>query len=225
VGFVARLLAHPDVAAGRLDTGLVERVVGELASGPVPTDIPVAATLLRRLLAGRQDLDGDPWASADSWRVAGPVPWRSKWRTPDGEVVEIALDGPVRARLEGDGILRADVDGLVRTYTWAADGDEVWLGRGGDSWRLVEQRETVDATGRAAVSDGQVTSPMPGTVLAVYVEVGAAVSAGVALVAVEAMKMEHVVKAPRDGVVLEVMAHPGDRVKLEQPLMVLGSGE
>ena len=65
--------------------------------------------------------------------------------------------------------------------------------------------------------DAELVSPMPGSVVAVGVEDGATVTAGTVVVAVEAMKMEHALTAPVDGVV-ELLVAVGDQVKVGQPL-------
>ena len=62
---------------------------------------------------------------------------------------------------------------------------------------------------------------MPGTVIAVLVTVGDAVTVGQPVVVVEAMKMEHTLRATADGTVSEVLAHVGDRVALKQLLAVV----
>jgi acetyl-CoA/propionyl-CoA carboxylase biotin carboxyl carrier protein len=61
------------------------------------------------------------------------------------------------------------------------------------------------------------TSPMPGAVVAVSVDDGAEVEAGAVVVTVEAMKMEHAMTAPVEGVV-ELLVAVGDQVKVGQPL-------
>jgi acetyl-CoA/propionyl-CoA carboxylase, biotin carboxylase, biotin carboxyl carrier protein len=61
------------------------------------------------------------------------------------------------------------------------------------------------------------TSPMPGAVVAVGVDDGAKVEAGAVVVTVEAMKMEHAMTAPVEGVV-ELLVAVGDQVKVGQPL-------
>ena len=65
--------------------------------------------------------------------------------------------------------------------------------------------------------DAELVSPMPGSVVAVGVEDGATVAAGAVVVTVEAMKMEHALTAPVDGVV-ELLVAVGDQVKVGQPL-------
>jgi acetyl-CoA/propionyl-CoA carboxylase biotin carboxyl carrier protein len=65
--------------------------------------------------------------------------------------------------------------------------------------------------------DAELTSPMPGSVVAVGVQDGQHVDAGAVIVTVEAMKMEHALSAPVDGVV-ELLVAAGDQVKVGQPL-------
>jgi biotin carboxyl carrier protein len=107
---------------------------------------------------------------------------------------------------------------------FATEGDRVWLSYGGESWQLSRERETVGRAGPASSGPGPVTSPMPGTVLAVHVQTGQEVVEGEALVTVEAMKMEHVVAAQLDGTVGKVLVAPGDRVDLGQVLAELSAG-
>ncbi|HEV2342445.1 MAG TPA: biotin/lipoyl-containing protein, partial [Actinocrinis sp.] len=84
---------------------------------------------------------------------------------------------------------------------------------------------SVNRTGpEAAAPDGIVRSPMPGTVIAVKVAAGQQVSAGEPLGVVEAMKMEHTLTAPHDGVVAQVDAAVGDRVPIGAQLFVIDTG-
>ena len=62
---------------------------------------------------------------------------------------------------------------------------------------------------------GGLSSPMPGTVLDVFVEIGQAVVAGTALMLIEAMKIEHTITAPFDGVVSEIRFRAGDQIPAE----------
>ncbi|WP_329217645.1 ATP-grasp domain-containing protein [Streptomyces sp. NBC_01485] len=84
-GFLRRLLAHPAVVAGELDTGLVEREVEGLVSDAVPQEVYAAAALLRHgalaPTAGSGSGSGsgsgwtDPFAAADGWRLGGERAW------------------------------------------------------------------------------------------------------------------------------------------------------
>jgi acetyl-CoA/propionyl-CoA carboxylase biotin carboxyl carrier protein len=244
VGFLRRLLRYPDVVAGRLDTELVERIAPDLTGDAAPAEVAAAAGLLVRLLdssdgpvadAGQRSAPSElagPWDLADGWRLTEPAPYATRWQI-GGTVVDVqvaegrvragdAVLRPAHARLDG-GYLVVEIEGRARRYGWAAEGDTVWLGADGDSWTLTRLRETIARTGSASHGAGPITSPMPGTVLVVHVAPGQTVTAGEPLMAVEAMKMEHVVVAPLDGIVSDILVKPGDRVSLDQPLAVVAA--
>ncbi|MDQ5855087.1 MAG: acetyl/propionyl-CoA carboxylase subunit alpha, partial [Actinomycetota bacterium] len=128
---------------------------------------------------------------------------------------------PIPASAWWDGAdLVATLDGITRRYTCARDGAVVWLGRDGHSWVLRElegaRRVASDVAGA-----GPVLAPMPGTVTAVEVDEGQQVTAGARLLVIEAMKMEHVLTAPIDGVVRELHARPGGTVARDAVLAVV----
>ena len=78
---------------------------------------------------------------------------------------------------------------------------------------------------RPAAMDGQVLSPLPGTVVRVCVEEGAAVQAGALLAVVEAMKMENELRAPFDGVVENIAVQPGQSIRAGQLVACVGGGK
>jgi acetyl-CoA/propionyl-CoA carboxylase biotin carboxyl carrier protein len=224
VGFLRRLVEHPDVLAGRLDTELVDRIGPELLGPPVPADVVTAAGLLSGLLLGPRGDIIDPWSLADGWRLTGAARQTTTWGMA-GEIAEAitgGADAPARGRLDGRDLVIDTEDGSTR-FAWAVAGDTVWLGRQGDAWALTQRRETIDSTGALGTGTGRLTSPMPGTVLAVHVSPGESVDPGQPLLVVEAMKMEHVISAPSAGTVTEVLVKPGDPVVLDQPLAVVAS--
>jgi acetyl-CoA/propionyl-CoA carboxylase biotin carboxyl carrier protein len=244
VSFLRALLADPDVQAGTLDTGLVERAAGQAGSwstaaarGPVPDDV-LAAAALRALLA--LEPTGpvvDPFTLPGGWRLgepawtrwqlqAGgqdPVEVRTLGRATDAQVVVGgAGDSAQRASARWDGgHLAVTLDGISRRYTCAADGSVVWLGRDGHSWELREQPQLDAARPTDPVADGAVRAPMPGTVSVVHVVEGQQVSVGARLVVLEAMKMEHVLTAPIEGVVRELYARPGGTVERDAVVAVV----
>jgi acetyl-CoA/propionyl-CoA carboxylase, biotin carboxylase, biotin carboxyl carrier protein len=110
---------------------------------------------------------------------------------------------------------------VTRGYAVALAGDTLWLGRDGHAWAVREQAPLDAAAKAAAGSGGPVVSPMPGTVTAVEVAEGQAVTAGQRLVVVEAMKMEHVLAAPIDGTVRDLRAKPGATVAKDAVLLVV----
>ncbi|HEX4863183.1 MAG TPA: biotin carboxylase N-terminal domain-containing protein [Acidimicrobiales bacterium] len=230
VGYLQRLLAHPAVVSGDLDTGLVERVQDSLSGLPDHQWVAAAAALVDELL--HIPRGAGPWEIRDGWRLAGPAPRLSRWVQGDDQI-EVFVSGPpteatvswtgagevpARVRIDGNELL-LELSGRLRRVTFATEGDRVWLSEGGESWELRLVRESVGRAGPASTGAGPVTSPMPGTVLAVHVQAGQEVVEGEALVTVEAMKMEHVVAAPLDGIVAKVLAAPGDRVDLGQALV------
>ena len=62
-------------------------------------------------------------------------------------------------------------------------------------------------------------SPMPGLLVALEVQEGQEIKAGEALAKVEAMKMENVLRATRDGTVLKLHARPGDSLRVDQKIL------
>ncbi|MEU7479062.1 acetyl/propionyl/methylcrotonyl-CoA carboxylase subunit alpha [Lentzea sp. NPDC042327] len=222
IPFLRALLRDPDVRSGALDTGLVERKLDALTSQDVPDDVYVAAGL-ERSLDPRGD---DPWDQLSGWRV-GEHAWTT-WRINDvdvrvrGDEVVVGAGEPVRARARREG---GDLLVGSRRYAVARDGDVLWLGHDGASWALTEAEFLVGASGGAAASGGPVKSPMPGTVLVVRAQQGEDVTAGQALFVVEAMKMEHTVTAPVDGVLAEVNVQAGQQVALDQVLATVVSHE
>ncbi|MCX5349447.1 acetyl-CoA carboxylase biotin carboxylase subunit [Streptomyces mirabilis] len=218
-GFLRRLLAHPAVVAGDLDTGLVEREAEELlaGSGDVPEEVYDAAAAVR--LSSLAPAEGgwtDPFSVPSGWRLGGePAPVVFHLRAPGLE--------PVAHRPRGTstvtpGRVSVTLDGVRHTFHRAGD----WLGREGDAWH-VRDHDPVAAslTGAAHAGVDSLTAPMPGTVTVVKVAVGDEVAAGQSLLVVEAMKMEHVISAPHAGTVSELDVTPGTTVAMDQVLAVI----
>ncbi|GAY18557.1 biotin carboxylase N-terminal domain-containing protein [Mycobacterium sp. shizuoka-1] len=227
VEFLRFLLADDDVAAGRLDTGLIDRT--SFAGRPVDDDAFIAAAAYRWLQRWPVE-PADLWDVPSGWRIGAPAPTSIRLRsgertdhvhitgTPDHAVVRIE-DGEPRslsAQLAGDG-LSVTIDGLRGTYTVATDVHQIWLAGEGRTVALEEVREAPVRPGDELGGDAELVSPMPGSVVAVGVSDGDEVTAGTVVVAVEAMKMEHSLTAPVDGVVTLHVA-VGDQVKVGQLL-------
>ncbi|WP_170212042.1 acetyl/propionyl/methylcrotonyl-CoA carboxylase subunit alpha [Saccharothrix australiensis] len=218
IPFLRALLADEDVRAGALDTGLVERKLAGLVRDDVPDEVYAAAALERQLsLRGE-----DPWERTGGWRI-GEHAWTT-WRVGDvdvrvrGEEVVVGEGEPRRLTasvVDGDLVVGA------RRYAMARAGNVLWLGADGRTWALTETERSELSAHRAEGSAGPVTSPMPGTVLVVRAASGDHVTAGQALFVVEAMKMEHTVTAPVDGVLAEVNVRAGQQVALDETLAVV----
>ncbi|MGW7083848.1 ATP-binding protein [Streptomyces sp. NPDC054871] len=217
-GFLRRLLAHPAVVSGELDTGLVEREADGLVPEGVPDEVYEAAAAIRAAaLEPTGDGWRDPFSEPKGWRIGGtPAPLTHHLRVPGHEpVAHIAGEGP---RTVEPGRVTVHVDGLTHTFHRAAD----WLGRDGDAWH-VQDHDPVEAslTGAAHSGADALTAPMPGTVTVVKVSTGDQVTAGQSLLVVEAMKMEHVISAPHAGTVSELDVAPGTTVAMDQILAVV----
>ncbi|MFD4220778.1 acetyl/propionyl/methylcrotonyl-CoA carboxylase subunit alpha [Streptomyces griseus] len=218
-GFLRRLLAHPDVVAGDLDTGLVEREAEGLVPDGVPDEVYAAAAAVRLdALAPRPDAGGwtDPFSVPSGWRTGGvraPLvfPLRVAGREP------VAQNPPASATVTADRVT-VEQDGAVVHFHRSGD----WLGRDGDTWH-VQDHDPVEASLSGAGRGGADTlaAPMPGTVTVVKVAVGDEVEAGQSLLVVEAMKMEHVIAAPHAGTVTELDVTAGATVAMDQILAVV----
>ncbi|MEV7869494.1 biotin carboxylase N-terminal domain-containing protein [Streptomyces sp. NPDC088124] len=222
-GFLRRLLAHPAVVAGELDTGLVEREMDGLVPDGVPPEVYAAAAAVRQaeLAPAGDPATGwvDPFSVPSGWRLGGaPVPGRHMLRVAGHEPVAQEV-GPSDVFRVEPGLVTVTVDGVTHTFHRAGH----WLGRDGDSWH-VQDFDPVEAALRGAAAGSGVdalTAPMPGTVTVVKAGVGDTVVAGQSLLVVEAMKMEHVIAAPHDGTVAELDVVPGSTVAMDQVLAVI----
>ncbi|WP_395329035.1 acetyl/propionyl/methylcrotonyl-CoA carboxylase subunit alpha [Novosphingobium sp. BL-8H] len=122
------------------------------------------------------------------------APARSAWFSLDGEKVEIALTG--------EGSDEPD--------------DAVLVTEQGQAWLLTPWRR--DGSHGGADASGAILAPMPGKVIAVEVSAGQTVTKGQKLLTLEAMKMEHTLTAPFDGIVAELNAAAGAQVQVESLL-------
>ncbi|GAB3715197.1 acetyl-CoA carboxylase biotin carboxylase subunit [Amycolatopsis oliviviridis] len=234
IAFLRGLLADEDVRDGKLDTGLVDRQLSTLVSEEVPPEFFVAAALDRLLSLQPQGSVVDPWDVPDGWRLgaSGGIDFALKSGSSEAMVrvqgtpanALVSVDGAeavrVSARREGDLLEVRHPTGFHRYRHAAGSGKTVWLARDGHGFAIGERERLRSAAG-AAGGAGPVTSPMPGTVLVVKVAAGDVVSAGTPLVVVEAMKMEHTITAPIDGVVSELPVRAGQQVALDETVAVV----
>jgi acetyl-CoA/propionyl-CoA carboxylase, biotin carboxylase, biotin carboxyl carrier protein len=221
--FLRLLLERPEVAAGELDTGLIARVFDELAFPEAAPRVFAEAALLMHTSAARAPPAGPtgPWARDDGWRLGEAAP--SVFDLEAGELGERVRvwASPLRVAV-GDGEAATasvtvdrgwatvSIGGLARSFPFAASIDAactdasstggVWLSDGGEAIHVRERRASY---GAAAASDSSPTlvSPLPGIVVLLHANDGDRVEVGDAVVAVEAMKMEHVLRASVAGTV------------------------
>lgn len=229
IEFLRFLLDDPDVRAGRLDTGLLDRRTPDFVPVPIGDDLLIAAAAYQWLRSWPAP-GADLWEVPTGWRLGDAAATTHRLRsghrtdhvhltgTPERAAAAIE-DGVARllsARLDGDR-LTVTLDGLRTDYVVAAAGDEVWLSGGGRTAMAAAVREEPVRPDDAHSGDAELVSPMPGSVVAVSADHGATVAHGDVVVTVEAMKMEHALTAPVDGVA-ELLVAVGDQVKVGQPL-------
>jgi acetyl-CoA/propionyl-CoA carboxylase biotin carboxyl carrier protein len=247
VEYLRLLLNDPDVKAGHLDTGLIERKLPGMEFRKAGDAELVAAALYTLSLEDQDNPApvGGPWRARNGWRLGTPAPRRISLGTADDGVATVEVTGSpagaaaVTAAVDGRKQERAGLSledprravlrlgGDTRSYAVGASPGRpprLFLGSDGWSCRLeVLTREARLDRVLAAIqreegsADPEVRSPMPGTVVAVPVTDGDAVQAGEVLVSVEAMKMEHHLVAPLAGTV-HLSARTGDLVKADQIL-------
>jgi acetyl/propionyl-CoA carboxylase alpha subunit len=226
LAFVTCVVGDSVVLDGRVTTNWLERAYRSWRSPSRASHDAVlavaAAAETERILAGA--------SPRDPWSALGP------WRGPAGGSTVVVLrdaDEEVAVRVSGRGPF--SVEGLPATvhrrgdcHGWEigdagthllaaapAAGGWVVLFRGAQ-WEIgVGPRERRAEEGGPA----HLGAPMPGQVLAVRVSPGDTVVRGQELVVVEAMKMEHAVKAPAGGIVKAVLCAAGDQVDRGQPLV------
>jgi 3-methylcrotonyl-CoA carboxylase alpha subunit len=223
LAFLRALVASPAMVAGKVDTGLIERDLATLALVRPPDHAAAAKaveelvkreqTRVARRAARRSDERRSPWNTADAFGLGS------------GREVQIAvqIDGqPARARLRfGANGPRATVEGkeAVDCQLIDADGGLAAIGEDGVSLIRLGDAKVVDLD--HLDTDGVVSAPMHGKVLAIEVKVGDRVTKGQRLAVVEAMKMEHALNAFADGTVTEVAVDAGSQVAEGARLIVI----
>jgi len=221
--FLAALAAHPGFAAGDLDTGLIDRDLAALTVAAEPTDRALALAGIAAL--GLAAPSGAPlFGARDGWRLWGTGRQLAQlsagdrmydiWVTTLAEGrFRVALPGgetEISARLDGKRLAFRDAAGQG-TATAVRHGAMLTLFLDGAALGF-EIADPVAPDADAAGGGDIVTAPMTGLIKTVAVTPGATVSAGAPVAVMEAMKMEHALKAPRDGTVAEVLIKPGDQV-------------
>ncbi|WP_430445412.1 MAG: acetyl/propionyl/methylcrotonyl-CoA carboxylase subunit alpha [Pseudomonas piscis] len=227
LAFLRRIIALPAFAEAQLDTGFIPRYQEQLlpATRELDEDFWQAAaqaysqSLVRR---ERQDDPHSPWAAVDGWRSGLPAQ----------VALHLSADGQDRAinlqtlgadhRLQGERLL-VEHQGVRREHRAIRRGDTLYLHWQGEM-RSVTTYDPIAAADASHSQHGGLTAPMNGSIVRVLVEAGQSVEAGAQLVVLEAMKMEHSIRAPHAGIVKALYCQEGEMVsegsalvELEQP--------
>lgn len=237
-----QILAEPAWRQGDLDTGFLHR-----QGLPKPPPLHVAEGITAGVVLGwweRRDAQipsgwrlGGPEEQRDTWTSFGTTAV-ARWRQVDPNTVQVHVDledTSHRAQVrvlgrEGDTLI-VQVEGVRQRWRVCtadgrpvADGSVIYahLGHGVEAMVTLVPRHPAPAP--PAADPGTSAAPTPGTIVSVDVTAGDTVREGQTLVVLEAMKMEHAVRAARDGVVEQVLVQVGDAVAEGAVLIRLVAG-
>ncbi|WP_273735341.1 acetyl/propionyl/methylcrotonyl-CoA carboxylase subunit alpha [Mycolicibacterium septicum] len=233
------ILREPEFLAGVIDTGYLDRHNPvALTAGASHPDATKFHALIAAI-AGQADrrsrtpvLPGLP----SGWRTL-PSQSQSASFTSGDDVLDVhyrfcrntvsASVGewtPQITILSASGdLVDAEIDGIRRRYRVTTDGTTYYVDSRLGSSTLHEVDRFPDPSSLADA--GSLLAPMPGSVVRVEVDEGSEVTAGSTIIVLEAMKMEHTVRAPADGVVSTIAVRAGDQVESGQVLAVVSDGQ
>uniref|UniRef100_UPI00345386C9 acetyl/propionyl/methylcrotonyl-CoA carboxylase subunit alpha n=1 Tax=Hylemonella sp. TaxID=2066020 RepID=UPI00345386C9 len=240
VQFLRHVLASRSFAQADLDTALITREAAvlfdqEKVGLPLAAAAVVAQTLLQEQAALPAAGWVDPWARRDGWRSHG-LTQRHVDLEFHGErhtaVLTYLHDGALRLQIEEVAAplsFSLGADGIVLQY--AGQRVLVQVERSGEVAHVYTPQGATQITvldalahaGETQAEGGRLSAPMPGKVVSFAVKAGDTVAKGQVLAVMEAMKMEHTIAAPSDGVVAELLYAPGDQVAEGAELLKLSA--
>jgi 3-methylcrotonyl-CoA carboxylase alpha subunit len=195
--FLFRLLDLPAFKSGTMTTGSIAENIDTLTAPPSLPKVSLA-------LYAEDLLYADAWGNNYA-RQSGIGGFRLN--AEHKQSVRLLIDG---AEVEVDPAFDADHAAFDLTI-------QSYVGKfyfcNGATFHVQPYRH--DGTGQASATDGAIIAPMPGKVIAVDVAEGQAVTAGQRLMVLEAMKMEHALTAPFDGVIEGLTVTAGAQVQVE----------
>jgi 3-methylcrotonyl-CoA carboxylase alpha subunit len=233
VQFLRHVVKSNAFAQAKLDTALIEREKAALfdqTALPLPL---AAAVAVAHQLQAEQALQGhDPFSRRDGWQSHATVQRGFEWLHGSATVSAVLTYGRHGALqlqvTEGGNTTRGDLQWRAATDNAcgglqvmfadertsahvhvAGDARHIFTPRGAV---MLELQDPLAHAGEGHSEGGRLTAPMPGKVVSFAVQAGDTVTKGQPLAVMEAMKMEHTIAAPADGVVQELLYAPGDQV-------------
>jgi acetyl-CoA carboxylase biotin carboxylase subunit len=210
--FVMKCLEHPRFVAGDVDTGFIAAEESDLAAEPLSEmGIEDAANRLRQFASPRGDRTISPWDHLD-----GAIGFRAN--APDQGTQSVRVDGAHHlAQLLGE-------DDHPMTRLIGLSATRVIAFENGSAFDVSAFGRAGSGSGSGPASDGALRAPMPGKIVATPAKAGDTVTRGQPVVVLEAMKMEHALVAPFDGVVGEIGVSVGDQVAADTVLATVTAG-
>jgi 3-methylcrotonyl-CoA carboxylase alpha subunit len=227
--WLARALREPDFRSAQVSTAFIPNHAESLGApvDPTPAAAYAAAAFMWKLAP--KEAARSPWEQSDGFRIGQPaqvrIPLLVGERKLDPVILSVTDKGAAVVSLDGETKRLAWEDSFEPLQQWRESGEDVGApvdvlvrDRGIDVWRQGEKISFTLNDGRqfesaAAAHGGGLTTPLPGVVVSVAVKEGDTVAAGQTLLVIEAMKMEHAIKAPRAGTVKALKHGVGDRVR------------
>ena len=251
VAFLERLLRHPIVISGAIDTGYLDRHLDEFIGASrhataATTNVFLQAAAVVSLLAEESEAlalanessdPNSPWRRADGWRLGHPGK-RIVAMLDDDDRIEVAAHGAqgnyrlvcnetvtvVEDAKFADGELSARYDSIVRRHRIFAEGARITV-HDGESRRSFEHAPAFAFTDSSATDRDRVLAPMPGRIVVIKAKAGDSVAEGDELLVMEAMKMELTLRSPRAGRIEVIQAAAGDFVDADAVLVRLEASE
>jgi 3-methylcrotonyl-CoA carboxylase alpha subunit len=225
VQFLRQVVRSPSFAQANLDTALIEREKAVLFHQEPVGLAQAAAAAVAQTLLDEKALEGrDPFSRRDGWRSHGVTTRRFQFEF-HGKMHEAQLaylhDGALTLAIGGSaGPLQFARNGAAIDVRYAGQRQAVSVYSTGELDHVftpagatqILATNLLAHAGEGLADAGRLTAPMPGKVVSFSVKAGDKVSKGQALAVMEAMKMEHTIAAPADGLVAEVLYAPGDQV-------------
>lgn len=233
---LVNVVRHEAFLAGETDTAFFDRHGLETLAAPLATVDTVRISALAAALAGAAVNRSEARVQSrlpSGWRNVRSQGQRKRFRHGDDEIevgYSLGRDGLRADGFEGvelvsteGGAVVLEVSGVRRKFAVARYGDTVYVDSPDGSVELGVVPRYTDPD--AALAAGSLVAPMPGTVVRLAVEAGDTVKTGDPLLWLEAMKMEHRIAAPADGVVTELPVVVGQQVEVGTILAVVGDDE
>ncbi len=216
LAFLTRVLAHPAFANAELDTGFIPRHEAQLL--PPVTELPaefwqLAAEAFVQSEAPLQRHDDyhSPWACNNGLRLGLPAETDLHLNCQsERQVIRLRHVSASTVQLQGE-VLQVERDGLRQQHLAIRRGDSLYLHYAGEL-RSIQRVDPIAEVEASHQHHGGLTAPMNGSIVRVLVETGQQVEAGTALVVLEAMKMEHSIRAPHAGTVKALYCSEGEMV-------------
>ncbi|WP_297833342.1 acetyl/propionyl/methylcrotonyl-CoA carboxylase subunit alpha [Pseudomonas sp.] len=216
LAFLRRIVAHPAFAAAELDTDFIPRYQDQLlpAAGELSVEFwQAAGEAFSQSQANvvRQDDPYSPWSSNRGLRAGLPAEIDLHLScNGQKQVIQLRNSSASLAVLQGEQLI-VEHDGVRRQHLAIRKADTLYLQWDGEL-HTIKRLDPIADVEAAHTQQGGLTAPMNGSIVRVLVEAGQAVDIGTQLVVLEAMKMEHSIRAPHAGVVKAVYCSEGEMV-------------